>query len=487
MKIREAIIKLNNLEEQYINMDNNTYILSDDNGVIIAFNADDALSIVNGLKLKNSLTYNIDINNFIFEDEMNQSFSYRLAGVIQLAESSIEEILETGVMPSIYRLKELANSKPIMLKIAQWGGQGGQGVNGIGQGLGAGNPMAGGVNFDNPIVRVQFDKSLDLGRKNGQQNGWYQTLETRMQENPLYGHQRNDKDWNLKNYRMTYKERMQEKKKEFLKRMFANRERFDKLVDEHSVANIKAAPIDPKYYISIEERLKGKRQQEDSEEKRKNIHGPESQFTYFPPTPKRVTAQTITHNGLSSVFDDDPETISGNKAYPDFISGKARIREHPWGLYGPTRDGQMLDINNNQNPSTQPVDLNADNNLLWGGAWNNAVSNNSGGKIGLDYLMDANATGNNPGEIQEPIFTADMLPGVIQELRDHLKIQDDINKPKQDNDQLPIEQRLKSQHKAPSTIGINPTNYDIQRVDDPYPYASKEFFGPRMRLDHAGG
>ena len=346
--------------------------------------------------------------------------------------------------------------------------------------------MSGGANFENMDARNQFDKTLQNARTNGRENDWTTSLERRMQKNPLYGHQRNEKDWNLKNYNMTYKERKNEKKKQFLKRMFENRERFDKMVDEHSVANIKASPIDTKYYIPVEEKLKSRRQQEDNTDPRKNRHGPESQFKHFPPAPKQVTAQTIVHNGLSSVFDDDPESLKNEKAYPDSINGRLRIRQHPWSTYGPTRDGQMLDINNYPNASVKPTDPSEDNNLLWGGVWNNATSNDQGGTISMDYLSDAWATGENPGEIQKPIFNKENLSGIAQEMRNHLLIQQKATQAPEDED-MPLEKRLQSKHYPYELSGITPTNYDRQRMDDPYPYSTKNFFSPRMRMNHSRG
>lgn len=482
MNIRDAIYKLKN--EQYIYLDNNSFMINCHDGIIIAFNKSDAISVIDSVP-DDIITCSIDLDNLIFEDEKDEKFGYRLSSVILLENPSINDIINSGIFPDIHNLKKISNEKPIMIKIAQWGGMGGQGgMGGFGEGIGAGSPMAGAVNFDNPIARVQFDKSLDLCRK--EQNGWNQSLESKMQNAPLYGHQRNDKDWNLKNYRLTFLERKKERKKDFLKRMIDNRKRFDQMIDNNSVANIKASPIDPKVYTSMEEKLQNRRHQEDSTEKRKQ-HGPESQFTYFPHAPREVTAQTIVHNGLSSIFEDDKEMMQGKSAYPDFYTGRSRIRTFPWGMYGPTRDGQMLDINNDQKTSIRPTDLGEDNSLMWGGYWNNAPSNVDTGQINRDYLADGYATGENPGEIQKPIFTKDMLPNIIRQMQDHLGIQNKITTKGEDNDELTTEKKLKKLHHDTPTVGITPTNYDIQTLDDGYPWASKEFFKPRYRLDHANG
>lgn len=470
MKIREIISKLLESQDIYININDNIFAFPHQEGVVIAFNSKDAISIIDNSK--DYSVCNVNLNNCIFEDEMAKNFSYRLAGTIKLNNLSLNDVIETGIIPSLDNLESLSNNKPILLKIAQWGGVGGQGVDNIGQGIGAGNLMSGAVNFDNPIVRIQFDKSLDMVRKEDS-NDWSKSLESRMQENQLYGHKRNNKDWNLNNYRMTAKERRLEKKKEYVRRMIENRKRFDKIIDQNSVENIKASPVDPKYYIPIEEKLKEKRHQKDDTEKRTGQHGPESQFKYFPPQPKKVLAQTVVRNGLSSIFENDPESMKNERAYPDEFSGRLRIREFPWAMYGPTRE-------------KYPIDFREDNNLMWGGSYNNSPENGQGGKFGIDFLADGYATGKNPGEIQQPIFTKDMLPGIINEIKDHLKVQDDFQKQKVD-DNLPIEKKLKTQHKAPATTGITPTTYDIQRMDDEYPYATKNFFVPRVRLDHSNG
>lgn len=471
MKLREAINNLSK-NQNIIEHNDDIFLTRCDDTIVLSFNAKDAFESLSADV--SDTAYEIDLNNSIFEDEMDKDNNYKLASKMHLRKLSIQQILDAGIIPSINTLKTLSSSQPVMLKVAQWGGHGGQGVDNIGQGIGVGSPMSGAVNFDNPISRVQFDQSLDMLRNNQPKSDWSQSLETRMQENDLYGHKRNDKDWNLKNYRLTYKERVKEKKKDYLQRMIDNRNNFDKMVDKNSVESIKSTPLDVNHYTSLEDKLENRRETESSTEKRIDIHGPESEFTYFPPTPKEVTAQTIVHNGLSSIFDNDPESMKNESAYPYYYSGRQRVKQFPWSMQGPTRE-------------KSPVDIGEENNLMWGGDWINGPSNNKGGTVAKDYLVDGWATEHNPGNIPDQVFTPEMLPAVIQEIKDHLKIQEVANNPKQNNQKQNTEKQLEKAHRRTPGVGVDMTNYDYQRVDDPYPYSTRNFFIPRLRLNKAGG
>lgn len=464
MKIIEAIDKIKNKKEDFISLNKEIFAMLYNDSIAIVFSSKDAIELLDN-KIDNFK--NIEINNsFIFEDENDDSFSYKLASSI-LQNKTLDDLIEVGIFPSLNNLKKLSNQQPILLKFSQWGGQGGQGIDGAGSGMGIGSPMSGAVNFDNPGARIQFDKFLDQVRRDGVSNGWFESLETRMQESPLYGHQRNDEDKNLINYRLTYKERMQEKKKEMIKRILDNRNKFNNVIDSNSVENIKKSPVDPKHYSILEEKLKSKRQQEDNTEKQKR-HGPESQFKYFPPPPMQITAQTITHNGGSSAFDVDidPEIRQQKQAYPDEISGRLRIRKHPWSMYGPTRQ-------------KTPIDLGEDNNLMWGGDYIDGVENNQGGSVKMDLLFDSR--GKNPGEMQPEVF--EDLPMIIDQMKNNLKIQDDFLNYNGNDPSISLEKQLELHHRKPPQIRVQPTNYELQRRDDPYPYDSKNFLQSRYRLN----
>lgn len=468
MKIREAINKINNKKEDFISLNNEIFAMSYNNDIAIVFSSKDAITLLDD-KIENFK--NIEINNsFVFEDESNDSFSYKIAGSI-LKNKTLDDFLEVGIFPSLNNLQKLSNKQPILLKFSQWGGMGGQGIDGAGSGMGIGSPMAGAVNFDNPGARIQFDKFLDQVRRDGVSNGWFESLESRMQENPLYGHQRNKEDKNLINYRLTYKERMNERKKEMVKRILDNRNKFNESIDSNSVENIKKSPVDPKHYSTLEDKLNRKRQQEDDTKKQKR-HGPESQFTYFPPPPMRVTAQTIVHNGGSSAFDvdTDPEIRSQQYSFPEEISGRLRVKKFPWSMQGPTRQ-------------KTPIDLSEDNNLMWGGDYIDGPTNNQGGSIKMDLLFDSR--GKNPGEMQPEVF--EDLPLIIDQMKNKLKIQDDFMNYKGNETDVPLEKQLSLHHRKPPQIGVQPTNYELQRRDDPYPYDSKNFFQSRYRLNKSNG
>jgi hypothetical protein len=464
MKIREAIYKIKNGKENFIALNREIFAMSYNDSIAIVFSSNDAIELLDN-KINNFKNIEIN-NNFVFEDENDDSFSYKLASSI-LQNKTLDDLIQVGIFPSLNNLKKLSNNQPVLLKFSQWGGMGGQGVDGAGSGMGIGSPMAGAVNFDNPGTRIQFDKFLDQIRRDGVSNGWFESLETRMQENPLYGHQRNEEDKNLINYRLTYKERMKEKKKEMIKRILENRNKFNEAIDSNSVENIKKSPVDPKHYSILENKLESRRHQESNTKKQKR-HGPESNFIYFPPPPMKVTAQTIVHNGGSSAFDVDIDSEIRNQQYvfPEEISGRLRVKKFPWSMSGPTRQ-------------KTPIDLKEDNNLMWGGDYIDGPTNNQGGSVKMDLLFDSR--GKNPGEMQPEVF--EDLPLIIDQMKSKLKLQDDFIDYKGNETDIPLEKQLSLHHRKPPQIGIQPTNYELQRRDDPFPYDSKNLLQSRYRLN----
>jgi len=194
---------------------------------------------------------------------------------------------------------------PILVRFAQWGGHGGMppgAGGGIGGGFGTSSPMATPGNFENFMARQQFDVSLDSVRHPLPENGWNRSMEDRLQSDPMYGHQRNERDKNLVPYTKTFEERVKMKKVAYLERLRKFRaERTKPKPNPNSVASIKAMPVDPRHSQTTENRLSDHRQNDD-DNFRPGYHGPESQFVYFPPPPVR-TAAKIEHRGLTSVFD----------------------------------------------------------------------------------------------------------------------------------------------------------------------------------------
>ena len=189
------------------------------------------------------------------------------------------------------------------IRTAQWGGHaGGQGSGGSGLGgPGAGSPMGGVLNFDNPMARQQFDISLDGVRKSPSENGWDRSMETRLQDHPLYGHKRNEKDKNIESYALSFRERVKKARERYLERVIANREKQAQRDKERSVESIKSIPGDPKHFTSVETKLKDRRQQEDPDPNYKRPqHGPESMFVYYP-RPQMKTAAKVGGPG-STIF-----------------------------------------------------------------------------------------------------------------------------------------------------------------------------------------
>lgn len=195
---------------------------------------------------------------------------------------------------------------PVFVRLAQWGGHGGMppgAGSGLGFGFGVSSPMATPGNFGNYMARQQFDQSLDVARHPLPENGWQRSMEDRLQSDEMYGHQRNEKDGNLIPYTRTFDERAKMKKAAYLERLRKFRaERLKPKTNPNSVAAIKSMPVDPKHSQTMEQRLSDHRQNDD-ETFRPGFHGPESQFTHFPPPPVRIAARTIERRGLTSVFD----------------------------------------------------------------------------------------------------------------------------------------------------------------------------------------
>ena len=425
-------------DEPMADLEENVYAIRDKEGIVFAFNIEDAFSVISD-----------DIGNIsIFKDDFEKTAAQ---------ESTVDKI------------KRISGGRPILVRYAQWGGIGSM-PDQAGQGIGAGGPMGGATNFNNPLTRIHFDKSLDTIRNSPEKNGWFQSLETRMEENPLYGHQRNTKDRNLQNYRLTYKERMNEKKKDYIRRMIENKEKFDKIIDGNSVASIKATPLKPSNYVTMEDKLKTKRQQEDPDPKKKRPqHGPESQFTHFPKPPVTAsvkTAVTVQHNGLGTVFDDDPEAMADRNAYDPASNSRLRFQKWPWMAQGRYRQEWPLNIGEEQ--------------ANYWDANTNGTKNNSGEGFHMDLLM--NSGGRNPGDFQPDIFDSETMPAIIDEIRNHLNLSNQaVQKPDQDMAK-PLEERLQSERRKSPTMGVTPT---YQQLMSEYPWATKNFFEPRYRSFHS--
>ena len=258
-----------------------------------------------------------------------------LAGVVPDG-ARVVEVSEDVMLPNVRsasvdveRIGLEVDGDPVLFRFAQWGGHGGMppgAGSGIGFGFGSSSPMATPGNFENYMARQQFDQSLDNARHELPENGWRRSMEDRLQSDELYGHQRNERDDNLGPYLKSFDERAKEKRVKYLERLRQFRaDRLKPKVSPNSVASIKAMPVDPSYSETMEQKL-SERRQNDEAIFRPNFHGPESQFTHFPPPPVK-TAARIERRGLTSVFD-NPD---GNESEaPNPFPARPGIRpEHP--------------------------------------------------------------------------------------------------------------------------------------------------------------
>jgi hypothetical protein len=172
--------------------------------------------------------------------------------------------------------------------------------------------LAGTDQFGSNIVRQQFDISLEQARKSREDNDWDRSIETRLQSNKIYGHQRNEKDRNLEPYTLTFNERRRMRRRRYLQKRRENNERAREKEEGNTVRSIKNISPDPRHLVTTEFRLKDRRQTPDPPpgEKRK-YHGPESEFVHFPPPDGTVkstpTIRIATQFGVNTIFDDHGE------------------------------------------------------------------------------------------------------------------------------------------------------------------------------------
>ena len=290
--IIELLRKASKSSDKITMVDEDVYAIKRDDGIVIAWNRDDAITVAS-------------------------------EGSIEMMECEVLIDLhgdDKSMLPRIassdgVRLR--IGGSPIFFKFSQFGGQGGMLSStgtGMGMGPGAGSAIAGADQFGSNIVRQQFDISLEMARKERKDNDWDRSMEKRLQSNELYGHQRNEKDHNLDPYTMTFNERRQLKRRNYLKRRQDNLEKARKQVEGNSVKTIKSIATDPIHMVPLEFRLKDRRQEKDPEPgfKRK-YHGPESEFTHFPksenPIQSGPTIRISANNqyGLNTTFDNRHE------------------------------------------------------------------------------------------------------------------------------------------------------------------------------------
>ena len=274
-----------------------------------------------------------DVEDLTHEDELDGE----IRGDLRRLGSSVADMLKVGIVPALDTLRKTSAGHPVFIRVAQFGGVGGNsggvpGSSGSQAGGGQYGSSGGDVNFDNPLSRQQFDVSLDSIRKDPEKNGWFTSFETRLQNDKMLGHQRNEKDGNLLPYSLSFQERVNRKRKDQIRRMIENREKEKTAFDSNSIPALKATPPIERNYRTTEDKLKGRRQIPDPDPTVKRPqHGPESEFVHYPkPTRgaasvgRGVTAQvTIKRDGNDSIF--KPEHADGDQ----IIDAKPRARTAP--------------------------------------------------------------------------------------------------------------------------------------------------------------
>lgn len=305
-------------------------------GLVLAWDAESVLAALEGeIPMGKLVIVDVEeIEGLTDEDDLEEEDR----DTLRRLGSSASDMCKVGILPSLETIRRSAGGRPILIRVAQWGGVGGNsgGVPGS-SGMGGANQYgsAGGdVNFDNPLSRQQFDVSLDSVRRDPKKNGWFQSFEKRLEGDKLLGHQRIEKDGDLIPYTLSFQERVNRKRKEQIRRMIENRERERAAFDSNSVPSIKATPPIERDYRTMEDKLKARRKQEDPDPNAKRPqHGPESEFVHYPRPPMRTAAVTIKRDGNDSIF--KPEHEYGDP----ILDAAPRARVAPMAGKAPSSQG----------------------------------------------------------------------------------------------------------------------------------------------------
>jgi hypothetical protein len=465
--LRDAIRSPDTVTE----VDDGVYAIKIDEGIIIAWNRDDALSILSG--------------------EMDVDDLERCDVKLDLHGNHESHLPRYA---SADGLRVRLGNRSALFRFSQWGGQGGMlpsTGHGIGMGPGAGSALSGVDQFGNNIVRQQFDISLEQTRKSREDNDWDRSMETRLQSNELYGHQRNEKDRNLEPYTMTFNERRSLKRRRYLQRRRENVEKMRRQTEDNSVRTIKNIAPDPRHIVPIEFRLKDRRQTADPEPGHKRpYHGPESAFVHFPksdvPTPSGPTiriALTTQHN-RNTIFDDGGE----EEALADLIRPRSRPGGQIAGKSSDERGAEagLSGLNSGEGwPSISPTLSDERHHDPYFGSGDTLHSLPAGmgserpvgadrrtdvnfgdGKLNEAILMDYVPLNREPSQ-GIPFMSPDEKSNFTESASDALRSLTEQKRPVGDQD-VPLEKGLDGQHRWWPWMGKRPDVDDLNTPKDPY-------------------
>ena len=457
-------------------MGDDVYSIRTDDGIILAWGRDDAISILSG-----------DAND-VEECDV-------FIGLHGDGESNLPRIASSdGVRLNL-------GGRPILFRFSQYGGQGGMLPStgfGIGMGPGAGSALSGVDQFGSNIVRQQFDISLEQTRKSREDNDWDRSLEARLQSSPIYGHQRNEKDRNLEPYTKTFNERRQLKRRRYLQRRKENNEKALEQIKNNSVEAIKNIAPDPRHIVPTEFRLKERRQSPDPEpgEKRK-YHGPESEFVHFPktdsPTVFEPTIRTAYTNqyGLGTTFDDRwqedamSEILSPKPSRMSPVSGKVSTNKGTEaGLSEIHGGGTWPSISPNlpSSPVKDPYVGGRERIQSLPPSMGEQVSDLSGGidryleenekdlylnDLNMPFLADQYATNSEPSQ-GSPFLSPAETEQMAEAFRDKMKKFVEKRSPSGDRDDG-VEKKLKRLHRGWPWVGRQRPTEEYLGPPQPYP------------------